>query len=243
MSQSSLPAPLFLLKNKDTTQSKVFRVLEDKKWHCRGCAYRGIESGQLAGGGGIQGLERGTASRPGLVIESESRECPSCNKRLRHDRWTGRIKEANSTAHIPRKLAMRILAHFKNTDVIEQRQRQDHELIIDHRFPMERWGAVEEKNNPKMSDDAIERKFQLLKKDDSGNHNLLKSRACESCIRTGRRGKPLGIKFYYQGNESWPDGVPKKGAEAEKGCVGCGWYAFDKWRTALNEELLSPHRA
>lgn len=76
MSQSSLPDPLLSLRNKNTTQSKVFRVLEDKQWHCRGCGYRGIESGQLAGGGGIQGLERGTTSRPGLVIESESRECP-----------------------------------------------------------------------------------------------------------------------------------------------------------------------
>lgn len=151
------------------------------------------------------------------------------------------MKRANSPKSIPDNLAKRILKHFKNTDVIEQRVRPSHELVIDHRFPMERWGALEEKNDSKMSEDVIERKFQLLKKDSSGNHNLLKSRACETCIRMGQRGTPLGIKFYYQGNEGWPSSIPQRGAEAEKGCAGCGWYDFNKWRAALNQELLRLH--
>ncbi len=59
-----------------------------------------------------------------------------------------------------------------------------------------------------MSEAEIKQKFQLLKKDGAGNHNLLKSRNCEFCIKTGKRGTPLGIKFWYQGNENWPYNIP-----------------------------------
>ncbi|WP_287274863.1 MULTISPECIES: hypothetical protein [unclassified Okeania] len=68
--------------------------------------------------------------------------------------------------------------------MIEQRQRPRHEIIIDHRFPMERWGNIEETHNLNMSETEIKQKFQLLKKDSGGNHNLLKSRSCEFCIKT-----------------------------------------------------------
>lgn len=239
MTKADVPDWLQELRVKSTIQSTVFRVLEDQKWHCRECGYHGVKSGQLAGGGGIQGLERGTGSRPGLVIESESRECHSCKRRVVHDRWTGETKQANPTAQISIGLVVRILAHFNHTDAIEQRKRAPHELIIDHRFPMERWGAIEEKNDPGMGATDIDRKFQLLKKDISGNHNLLKSRACEVCIKTGTRGAPLGINFHYEGTDVWPAGVPPKGPAAERGCVGCGWYDFGKWRVALNARLRS----
>jgi len=72
-----------------------------------------------------------------------------------------------------------------------------------------------------MSEDEINKKFQLLKKDASGNHNLLKSRSCKRCIKTGKRGTPFGIKFWYKGGENWSC-ADQKGAEAA-GCVGCGW--------------------
>jgi hypothetical protein len=160
---NNLPANLLALRSKATIQAAVFRILEDRKWHCRGCGYSGVESGQLAGGGGIQGLQRGTGSRPGLVIISESKVCHSCKKRLVHDRWTGETKQANSTSNITPKLAERILKHLKYTDEIEQRKRQSHELIIDHRFPMERWGANEEK--------TIQR---CLKRKSNGSFNCLR---------------------------------------------------------------------
>ena len=127
-----------------------------------------------------------------------------------------------------------ILNYYEYTDSIEQRRRPKHELVIDHRFPMERWGTTEESNPSQMSPIDINRKFQLLKKDFSGNHNLLKSRACERCIATGKRGYPLGIKFYYEGDENWPANCPVRGRAAERGCIGCGWYDFETWRKALN---------
>ncbi|MEC4853851.1 MAG: hypothetical protein SAJ12_22960, partial [Jaaginema sp. PMC 1079.18] len=133
-------------------------------------------------------------------------------------------------------LIEKILKHYSYTDVVEQRQRAAHELVIDHRFPMERWGRQELSHNISMSDEQIRKKFQLLKKDSSGNHNLLKSRSCETCIKTGKRGTPLGIKFWYKGNENWSSPY-QTGLEAEKGCVGCGWYNFEKWRDALNQKI------
>jgi hypothetical protein len=84
-----------------------------------------------------------------------------------------------------------------------------------------------------MTDAEIEKKFQLL----SNDHSLLKRYACENCFKTGKRGTPFGIKFFYRGSENWPQRVPPVGSEAEAGCVGCGWYDFAKWREALNLKL------
>ena len=50
----------------------------------------------------------------------------------------------------------------------------------------------------------------------------------------------MGINFFYKGTEDWPEGVPRKGIEAEKGCEGCGWYDTAKWREELNKKLMGP---
>jgi RNA polymerase subunit RPABC4/transcription elongation factor Spt4 len=222
---------------KDSTQFKVFNLLSDQQWHCRECEGKKIASAQYAGGGGIQGLQRGTRSRPGLVIETEKTNCPDCQTTRLGDRWTGEIKSANSAANIAASLVQKILKAYSYTDVIEQRERSAHELVIDHRFPMERWGNSEPPHLSSMSETEIKKKFQLLKKDMSGNHNLLKSRSCERCIRTGKRGTPFGIRFWYKEGEEWPS-IHQRGAEAEEGCIGCGWYDFETWRNALNQKLV-----
>ena len=104
---------------------------------------------------------------------------------------------------------------------------------------MERWGEGEASHSIEMSSEVIRAKFQLLKKDASGNHNLLKSRACERCIATGKRGTPFGIAYWYEGCEAWDLSIPIRGFEAEKGCQGCGWYDFNAWRLSLNQTLKS----
>lgn len=225
-----------------TIKKKVFDLLSDQKWHCRECEGKQIASQQYAGGGGIQGLERGTQKIPGLEIISKLDYCKDCKKKTQWDCWTGETKQANFATNLPEQLIKKILLFYNYIDVIEQRKRPRHELIIDHRFPMERWGEHEKKQDPKMSEEEIKSKFQLLKKDDTGNHNLLKSRACENCIRTGKRGTPFGIRFWYKGDENWPDDIPEKGKEAEQGCVGCGWYNFEKWRETLNQKLEEYYR-
>ena len=223
--------------SKNTLQYQYFQILKDRKWHCRKCDAAGIPSDQLAGGGGVQGLQRGTKTRPGLNIESKTQHCERCGSTGRWDRWDGTFKESNSASGLPKALQNRILEEYNYTDTIEERKRQSHELVIDHRFPMERWGESEDSNPSNMSTTDIRKKFQLLKKDGSGNHNLLKSRACERCINTGKRGYPIAIKFYYEGTEDWPTDCPASGKEAQRGCIGCGWYDFDKWRIALNAFL------
>lgn len=145
-----------------SSQYKVFNLLSDQSWHCRTCEGKQVASDQYAGGGGIQGLQRGNRKRPGLVIESENRFCSKCQRKTRHDLWTGEIKEANAPANIPVKLIERILTVYSFTDVIEQRIRERDQLVIDHRFPMERWGGVEPKHNVDMPESEIRRKFQLL---------------------------------------------------------------------------------
>ncbi|MEW5857114.1 MAG: restriction endonuclease [Cyanobacteriota bacterium] len=221
MSNNNLVAEIRAQLQTAPTQQKVFDLLSDQKWHCREHEGKLIASSQYAGGGGIQGLQRGTRTRPGLLIEKESRDCLICRKKTLWDCWTGEIKSANSAANIPASLGQKIFKVYAYTDVIEQRQRATHELVIDHRFPMERWGENEPPHLTSMSDAEIKKKFQLLKKDASGNHNLLKSRSCERCIKTGKRGAPFGIRFWYRGGEDWPS-IHQRGAEAEEGCVGCG---------------------
>lgn len=220
-----------------TLQEQVRAVLEDQNWHCRRHEYTSVPSGQLAGGGGIQGLQRGNKSRPGLVIESRTELCEICQARTRQDRWTGELRSSNAAANIPLSLRRRVLDYYGYVDAIEGRARPSHELVIDHRFPMERWGAAEQPNDAAMSEEDIEQKFQLLKKDDSGNHNLLKSRDCERCIDKKIRGRPFSIAFWYSGGEFWPEDVPDSGPEAEEGCIGCGWYDFAAWRNGLNHAL------
>ncbi|VEP15047.1 putative restriction endonuclease [Hyella patelloides LEGE 07179] len=236
MSKDDLVVKILSQFKPNATQRKVFELLSDKQWHCRSCEGKSIASEQYAGGGGIQGLQRGTKNRPGLVIASKNEFCSQCQKTTRWDCWTGEIKQANAAANIPKKLIQKILNFYSYTDIIEQRQRAAHELVIDHRFPMERWGSIEESLSVDIGEDEIFKKFQLLKKDASGNHNLLKSRACERCIKEGKRGTPFGIQFWYEGNEVWTSNY-QCGREAEQGCIGCGWYDFDTWRKKLNEKL------
>ena len=101
MSNNNLVETIKAQIKKDSTQYKVFNLLSNEQWHCRDCEGKQIGSSQYAGGGGIQGLERGTKSRPGLAIETEPRYCNNCQRITRPDCWTGEIKSANSAANIP----------------------------------------------------------------------------------------------------------------------------------------------
>ena len=179
MNNQDLASTIKAQLKQDSTQFKVFNLLSDQKWHCRECEGKQIASAQYAGVGGIQGLQRGTRKRPGLVIVTEKRYCQTCQATRLGDLWTGEIKSANSAANIPASLVNRILEVYFYTDVIEQRKRAAHELVIDHRFPMERWGDNEPPHIASMSGSEIKAKFQLLKKDASGNHNLRKDSGLE----------------------------------------------------------------
>ena len=84
-----------------------------------------------------------------------------------------------------------------------------------------------------MTEKEIKKKFQLL----SNQRNQQKREVCRKCFQTGKRGYPFGIKFFYKGNEKWSKRISKIGKDAEKGCVGCGWYDLEEWRKKLNSKV------
>lgn len=110
-----------------------------------------------------------------------------------------------------------------------------HGLLPDHKFPEIRWDEKTREENPdEMSKAEIIEKFQLL----DNQRNQQKRETCRKCFQTGIRGKLYGINYYYSGNEKWDEKIPKVGKDAEKGCVGCGWYDIQKWRQSLNSFIL-----
>jgi hypothetical protein len=109
-------------------------------------------------------------------------------------------------------------------------------LLPDHKFPEIRWDQDSRRPDLTIMDDTMLRHdFQLL----TNQRNQQKREVCRTCYQTNRRGFPFGIKFFYEGSETWPCDVPRTGRAAEKGCVGCGWYDLEAWRQALIARLGS----
>ncbi len=220
-----------------TIQKQVFEVLRDKQWHCRDCDYDHVSTAQFAGGGGIQGLERGNRTRPGIEIESANRYCYICERRTRQDRWTGEFVSSVNLRAMPRAFINRTMCVFDGRDVVESTKRPPNQLTIDHKLPMIRWNVESNErlvDYDNMDENDIREHFQLLKKSNGkASHNLLKSRACEHCFETGERGKPFGIDFFYSGGPMW---LPADKLDPN-GCKGCGWYDFAVWRKHLNQVL------
>ena len=106
--------------------------------------------------------------------------------------------------------------------------------LPDHKFSEIRWdNNTKTENLDTMTDKEIREKFQLL----TNQRNQQKREVCRNCFQTGKRGYPFGLKYYYQGSEEWDNTIPQKGKEAEKGCVGCGWYDIEEWRRQILEKL------
>ena len=99
----------------------------------------------------------------GLVIELGSFVYPNCGE-ITGDRWSGEFKQSMAASSISNKLMNRIMSYYNYIDAIEQRKRLPHELIVDHRFPMERYGELEDEKPDDMTNEQIQEKFQLLKK-------------------------------------------------------------------------------
>ncbi|MXW95707.1 MAG: restriction endonuclease [Acidimicrobiaceae bacterium] len=216
---------------------EVWLVLKDQGWHCRECEYTHIGITQIAGGSGIQGLQRGTKSRDGLKIESDNHLCRHCERTTRHDRWTGAYEAPIPGSSMPRNFTRRVINLLGSRDVVDGTERSPNHLTVDHKLPMIRWTTETEQKQTAysaMSDDDIRENFQLLKKSNGSiSHNQLKSRACERCFKTGKRGTPLGILFFYKGGSKWEPADKKDPG----GCIGCGWYDFAEWRQQLNDRL------
>jgi len=130
------------------------------------------------------------------------------------------------------KLRERIIKILGSYDAYEGKVGNKNSLLPDHKFPEIRWeSTTTRKSLETLTDGDIRRDFQLM----SNQRNLQKREVCRACYQSNIRGFPFGIQFYYQGDRSWPSDVPKRGKEAEEGCLGCGWYDLENWRKSLNE--------
>ncbi|MEC4814708.1 MAG: hypothetical protein SAK29_15725 [Scytonema sp. PMC 1069.18] len=133
-------------------------------------------------------------------------------------------------------LRKRIVDVLQSYDAYEGKLGKKEQLLPDHKFPEIRWGNNTRRESlENLTDEEIKKEFQLM----SNQRNLQKREICRQCYQNDQRGFPFGIKFYYYGDALWSTGIPKSGKEAETGCVGCGWYDLEAWRTTLNQTIAS----
>jgi len=212
--------------DKEVTRS-FFEALKDSKWKCRNCELPANPNWARR----VQDIKEF-----GYTLATDTKMfCKNCNKNTTHIILL-RIPRGAKTGYESWSptLRKRILEVLDYHDAYEDRQYKH--LLPDHKFPEIRWDEETREENPdEMSDQEIRRKFQLL----TNQRNEQKREVCRNCFQTGLRGTPFGIKFFYKGSERWPDGTPKRGKDAEEGCVGCGWYDLSRWRRELNKLLSS----
>lgn len=210
--------------NKEVTRP-FFEVLKDSQWKCQTCELPMNPNWARR----VQDIKE-----LGYTLATDtSLFCKNCKKKTTHLILL-RLPRGNETGYetINPALKKKILKVLKNYDVYENRY--DRHLLPDHKFSEIRWDEKCRSENPKnMSEAEIKRKFQLM----TNQRNEQKREVCRECYQTNKRGTPYGIKFFYEGTEEWPISIPKKGKDAEQGCVGCGWYDLETWRKNINSKL------
>lgn len=206
---------------------EIFNILKDGKWHCRNCDITNPNFARR-----IQDIKE-----MGYTIATHiNYRCPICgNKRstrlillpIKRIELAGNGYETWSLA-----LRNRIIKTLGSIDVYENKFNRN--CLPDHKFSEIRWDDNTKSENPEnMPEQKIREKFQLL----TNQRNQQKREVCRECFQTGRRGTIFGIEYYYYGNKYWDESIPKKGKDAEIGCVGCPWYDIQLWREKLMERI------
>lgn len=148
-------------------------------------------------------------------------KCPHCNAVRSHYKLLSK-EPLNIEKHrctIPPNQRERVLKILGGTDAFTGSTITS-TPEIDHKIP---WSRLEQDINiSTLTDEDVSNNFQLLTRE----HNLLKDRNCQHCIKYNERLPFFGIDFYYEGDKEY------KGS-----CVGCGWYDGIIWRKKLNEYL------
>ncbi len=210
----------------DTTSHHDWEVLKDLKWHCTKCE---LKSGQAK-------TWQVWRQEKGIQLDKDEKgnwykniDCLTCGFKTVHRKLKSLeiLDETKSRSGISQYLARKIKMLFKNEEAFLLREISSNQLEVDHKFPQIRWGNNERENKSTMPEDEIRQRFILLNR----SNNLLKSRYCEKCVKTGKRGVFPGIYFWHQGGENWQG----KDEYDEKGCEGCFWYDPYKWRVELNK--------
>lgn len=209
-----------------TTSYKDFETMSNLEWHCTKCE---LESAQAK--------TWQVWRHRGIQLAQDEKEnfykwvlCPNCGKKTIHRRLLSLeiLPDTRTRAGLPARLARRIKSAYSCEEAVLLRKLPPRQLEIDHRFPQTRWAEDEDVHDINMSETDIKAKFILLTR----SHNLLKSRHCERCVQTGKRGHFPGIHYWYKGDENWDSSISPND---EKGCEGCFWYAPYKWREELNK--------
>lgn len=161
--------------------------------------------------------------------------CSQCNKNTNQIILLP-IKRGGITGYEiwSQKFRARIVEILASFDAYEAKVTRKEGLLPDHHFPEIRWDANTKRDPSELesiSDDEIRRDFQLI----SNQRNQQKREVCRNCFQTGNRGVIYGLPFFYAGTATWDETIKKIGKEAEKGCIGCGWYDINQWRLKLNE--------
>lgn len=207
---------------------KVLAALYSGEWECRTCGVAKINDQPPAR---IKALKI-----KGYIIGSKRKPCSICSKKTMHDILImlpfieSKFEDGNELrAPMSEKLKERIKRVLGKVEVCFNVKRNSVELLVDHKFPSQRWATKESANPDDMSEEEIRNKFQLL----SNQTNMWKSRYCDTCVKTGKRGDFMGTKWYYHGDENWNGSTEND----EKGCIGCPWYDLALWKRKLNEKL------
>ncbi|AXG74753.1 helix-turn-helix domain-containing protein [Flavobacterium arcticum] len=211
--------------NKSSATYKVLAALNSGNWECRVCGPVPKVNPQPA-------ARLSALKKRGYIIGSKRKICSTCNKKTMHDilimlpNIESRFNDGNELRKpIPEILKKRIKNLLGHKEICFNVVRSDVELLIDHKFPSQRWNTPEGDNKNSMSDEEIKEKFQLL----SNQTNMWKSRYCDTCVKTNIRGNFMGINWYYEGNENWEGKTPND----ENGCIGCPWYDLKVWKSRL----------
>lgn len=209
----------------NTTSYHDWDILKDLEWHCTKCE---LKSGQAK--------TWQVWRQNGIQIDTDDNKnfykiifCDTCNNKTVHRKLKSLVilEDTKSRSGISQKLALKIKTIYKCEEALFLREMPSKELEIDHKFPQIRWKQNEDRYSDEISEHEIKRKFILLTR----SNNLLKSRNCERCVKTNKRGYFPGIYFWYEGDENW------NGSDSfdENGCIGCFWHDPYKWRYELNK--------
>lgn len=211
----------------NTETGRVFlKLLQgNNEWVCRTCGTGKINDQPAAR---IRDIKK-----RGYIIATKTRSCSTCNITTYQDMLillsVNAQKRPEFRKPIDEATKKRIISVLNYKDAVFDVVRTAREFVIDHKFPSQRWDKVESRNHAHMSEDEIRAKFQLL----TNQTNMLKSRFCDDCVKTGSRATFMGIAWYHSGNDKWVGDAMGN----ELGCKGCAWYDVDLWRKMAAEKL------
>ena len=214
--------------SKESQTYKVLKALYSGEWECR--VHGPVPDVNPQPAARLKSLKI-----EGYIIGSQRKYCETCDQRKMHDilvmlpDFETRFTHGNDLRKpMSENLKERIKTVLGKKEACFNIIRSSKELIIDHKFPSQRWSKPESDNPDTMSIPDIKRKFQLL----SNQTNMWKSRYCDRCVKEDLRGDFMGINWFYEGDDKW-----RAAKDDEKGCFGCPWYDMNEWKERLMASL------